>query len=151
MPNAIDTEKFKDSSMTKTISNLIKKYKPREEEKLEQNKIIATLEKEKENEKDPKTRGDIDYLIQVIRNFFANKFETAKAKQTALKRIQEVQVQNKIREIVANNQELQKQMQQLSEAMIGTQLTCQLIENYQLTAEAAKRFKNKQGGWVRSL
>ena len=151
MSNAIDTEKFKDSSMTKTISNLINKYKPREEEKLEQNKIIATLEKEKENEKDPKTRGDIEYLIQVIKNFFAKNFETAKAKQTALKRIQETIVQNKIREIVANNQELQKQMQQLSEAMIGTQLTRQLIENYQLTAEAAQQFKNKQGGWVRSL
>ena len=149
MPNAIDTEKFKDSSMTKTISNLIKKYKPREEEKLEQNKIIATLEKEKENEKDPKTRGDIEYLIQVIKNFFAKKFETTKAKQTALKRIQEVRVQEKIREIVKKHPELQEQMRRLAEAMIGTQFASQLIKNYQLTP--GEQLKKNQGGLVRHL
>jgi len=149
MPD-IEIDKFKNNSMKNTISKLIDKYKPQDTNSLRQNEIINVLEQERDLEKNEKTKADIDYLIEVIKNFFAKKFDAEIARNTTRKKLSEERVQLKAQEIINKNKHLQQSMQDLAEGSLGKQFTQEIISNFKLTPESREHAK-QQEGWVRSL
>ena len=92
--NAVNNALKEKGKFKKIISNIFKKNKKLSETKLpSQNEAIKILEKEKEKEKDKNTRATIEVIIQMIKNFFSNKFNAEKA-------------QKKIMEIIKNDKVL---------------------------------------------
>ena len=87
----INPENYQKSTLSKTINKIKDNYliDGRINNNLSQNKIINILEKDKQKEKDEKTIADYDYIIELIKNWFANKqsFNAQVAKETIKNRV----------------------------------------------------------------
>ena len=79
-------DKFKNNKQISVISREIQKANLDKME-ISQNEAIQFLEEEKNKEKDEKMRANYDYIITLIKNWFANQasFNAKKAQQTILK------------------------------------------------------------------
>ena len=87
----INPDNFKNKSISKTLEKIQNNHKQELEanQNLSQNDIISSLEQDKEQEKDEKTKADYDYIIELIKNYFANKqsFDAKKAQNTIKERL----------------------------------------------------------------
>ena len=79
-------DKFKNNKQISVISKEIQKANL-DKMDISQNEAIQFLEEEKNKEKDEKMRANYDYIITLIKNWFANQasFNAKKAQQTILK------------------------------------------------------------------
>ena len=79
-------DKIKKNEIKNSINDIIKEHDIQKQE-LSQNEIISFLEEQKSKEKDKKKVADYDYIISLIKNWFANQesFDAKKAQQTILK------------------------------------------------------------------
>ena len=87
-------ENFKDKKHSSIVSSFVNKYQDELKNKnLSQNEVIYYLEKEKNQEKNKEKQADYDYIISLIKNWFANKqsFDMKKAQQTILSRLSKEQ------------------------------------------------------------
>ena len=71
----INPENYQKSTLSKTINKIKDNHLIDGEinNNLSQNEIINMLEKDKQKEKDEKTIADYNYIIELIKNWFANK------------------------------------------------------------------------------
>lgn len=87
----INPENYQKSTLSKTINKIKDNHLIDGEinNNLSQNEIINILEKDKQKEKDEKTIADYNYIIELIKNWFANKqsFNAQLAQKTIQNRI----------------------------------------------------------------
>lgn len=114
----INPDNFKNTSISQTLEKIQNNHKQELEtnQKLSQNDIINTLEKDKEQEKDSKTIADYDYIIELIKNYFANKqsFNAQKAQIT-------------IKERLTNEKELVEKLKQYKDNILLNTISKQML------------------------
>ena len=130
-------ENFKNKKHSSIVSSFINKYQDElQSKKFSQDEVIDYLEKEKNQEQNKEKQADYDYIISLIKNWFANKqsFDMKKAQQTILSRLsKEQELQQKIEKASTNSQVLA-----VADAMLGKNFV-DLLKN--------KYVANKQQGW----
>ena len=130
-------ENFKDKKHSSIVSSFVNKYQDKLQSKeLSQNEVIEYLENEKKQEKNKEKVADYDYIISLIKKWFANKqsFDKAKAQQTIQSRLsKEQELQLKIAKASTNSQVLA-----VAEEMLGKNFIDFLKSKY---------VANKQQGW----
>ena len=133
-------EKFINDRTSKVVNKIINQHNNELNKKdISQNSIISFLEEEKSKEKDGKTIADYDYIISLIKNWFANKasFEAKKAQQTIRDRLhKDIVLKNKVIDIFNKNPNIMD----LAEEMLGKNVF----------EELKNEFTNnqKQNGWI---
>ena len=135
------SEHFKNQGMSGTIDYLKQKYQPHKQENLTQNDILNVLYQEKEQEKDEKIRGNYDLIIATVKDFFAKKFNQAKAQQTIMLKAKDEVLAKKALEIVGKNQALEQFAKQL--------LGANFVDNTKKNNAYVK--KQQSASFVRSL
>ena len=133
-------ENFKDKKHSSIVSSFVNKYQDELKNKnLSQNEVIYYLEKEKNQEKNKEKQADYDYIISLIKNWFANKqsFDMKKAQQTILSRLsKEQELQLKISKASTNSQVLA-----LAEEMLGKNFVDLLKNKYVLNKKQCWELK----------
>ena len=133
-------ENFKDKKHSSIVSSFVNKYQDELKNKnLSQNEVIYYLEKEKNQEKNKEKQADYDYIISLIKNWFANKqsFDMKKAQQTILSRLsKEQELQSKIAKASTNSQVLA-----VAEEMLGKNFVDLLKNKYVLNKKQCWELK----------
>ena len=135
------SEQFKNQNMSKTIDYLKQKYQPQKQSNLTQDEVLNVLYQEKEQEKDDKIKGNYDLIIAAVKDFFAKKFNQAKARQTIMSKAKDEVLAKKALEIVGGNQALEQFAKQL--------LGANFVDNTKKNNAYTK--KQQSSSFVRSL
>ena len=133
-------ENFKDKKHSSIVSSFINKYQDElQSKKFSQDEVIDYLENERKQEQNKEKQADYDYIISLIKNWFANKqsFDMKKAQQTILSRLsKEQELQQKIAKASTNSQVLA-----VAEEMLGKNFVYLLKNKYVLNKKQCWELK----------
>jgi hypothetical protein len=101
-------ENFKNTGTKEILNKLKEKYNRQDVKKMSQNEILDILEQEKSQEKDEKMKGNYDFVIQAIKDFFAKKFNRDMAQKIIVEKAKDEQLSKKVMELINKNKGLEK-------------------------------------------
>ena len=100
-------ENFKNTGTKEILNKLKEKYSRQDVKKMSQNEILDILEQEKSQEKDEKMKGNYDFVIQAIKDFFAKKFNQQMAQETIIGKMKDELLSKKAMELIKKNGDLE--------------------------------------------
>jgi Glu-tRNA(Gln) amidotransferase subunit E-like FAD-binding protein len=144
----IDISKFKTDSKDELLKKLKQEVKEKDDIKnIGQNQAVEMLEQAKENEKDEKTVANIDYLITLIKQYFANQFNAEIARKSVLEKLKSEEIVSKVREKIEQNPDVVK----LAKKMLGSNFVDTCIKKFGLTKQAQIDIEKNKNSYIRSI
>ena len=144
----IDPSKFKANNKDELLEKLKQEVKDKEDIKnIGQNQAIEMLEQAKENEKEEETVANIDYLISIIKQYFANQFNAEIARNSVLEKLKNEEIASKVREKIAQNPDIVK----LAKKILGSNFVDTCIKKFGLTKQSQIDIEKNKNAYIRSI